>query len=90
MNYKTRKLRRFVLSAATFFSFIFVSQGVEAQCVSNELREKWRARRYEEVVRQLQDCFDSQSESLELNYMLAKTWCNLSRHKQTAATLTRR
>jgi hypothetical protein len=84
MNYKTRALRNLILSAATMLAIMFVSQAVQAQCVSSELKDKWRAGRYQEVRRPLQDCFDSQGEGagLELEYMLAKTWCNLSRYQK--------
>src|SRR6267142_312731 len=85
MNYKTGAMRNFMLSAATVLAVMFASQDGKAQCVSNELKEQWRAGRYQQVVRPLMDCYDSQSrgvEEVEFEYMLAKTWCNLPRQKQ--------
>ncbi len=85
MNYKTRAFRNLILSATTLLTVMLVSQAVQAQCISSELKEKWRAGRYQEVVSPLMACVDSVgrgAETLELEYMLAKTWCNLALHKQ--------
>ena len=85
MNCKTRVLRNLIVSASTLLAVMFLSQGVQAQCVSSELKDKWRAGRYQEVLRPLMACYSRVgrgAEALELKYMLAKTWCNLPLHKQ--------
>jgi hypothetical protein len=85
MNHRTRAFRNLILSATTLSMVMLVWQAVQAQCVSSELKEKWGSGRYQEVVVPLMACFDrvrSRAETLELEYMLAKTWCNLRLHKQ--------
>jgi hypothetical protein len=89
MNYKIKAMRNFMLSAATVLAVMFASQDGKAQCVSSELKEQWRAGNYQQVVRPLMDCYDSQSRGVgevEFEYMLAKTWCNLPRQKQNGCS----
>ena len=84
MNHSQRTLADLVFYAMTVVGTLLVSQSVQAQCVTDEMKAKWRDGQYQQVVRPLMNCVDAEMNDdnfLELKYMLAKTWCNLARQK---------